>query len=257
MMSSTPLAGEDQRHLVDGIHVGRGDDGFARYVAEQRDLFLDVVRDEALRAAQQNIGLDTDGAQFLYAVLGGLALELLRGVDPGDQRDVHEDHVVAALLVADLADGFQKRQRFDIAHRAADFDDDHIHIDRQLAHCGLDFVRDVRDHLHGFAQIIAAALARDDLFVDAAGGDVVGLREAGVREAFVVAQVEIGFGAVIRDEDLAVLEGAERAGIDIEVGVEFLAGDAQAAAFQTDIRWRRRRCPCPARRRRRRSRRCT
>ena len=38
---------------------------------------------------------------------------------------------------------------------------------------GLDFVGDVRDHLHGLAEIIAAPLAWDDLFVDAAGGQVV------------------------------------------------------------------------------------
>ena len=38
---------------------------------------------------------------------------------------------------------------------------------------GLDFVGDVRNHLHGLAQIIAAALALDDLLVDAAAGQVV------------------------------------------------------------------------------------
>ena len=75
-----------------------------------------------------------------------------------------------------------------------------------LAHGGFDFVGDVRNHLHGLAQVIAAALAGDDLFVDAAGGDVVGLGEAGVGEALVVAQVEIGLRAVVGDEDLAMLE---------------------------------------------------
>ena len=36
--------------------------------------------------------------------------------------------VAAPLFVAHLADGFQKRQRFDIAHRAADLDDHHVHV---------------------------------------------------------------------------------------------------------------------------------
>ena len=129
---------------------------------------------DALGAAQQDIGLDTDRAQFLHAVLRGLGLQLLRGGDPGHQRHVDEDAVVAALLVAHLADGFQKRQRFDIAHRAADLDDHDVHVGRHFAHRGLDFVGDVRNHLHGLAEIIAAPLARDDLLVDAAGGEVVG-----------------------------------------------------------------------------------
>ncbi len=135
-------------------------------------------------------------------------------------------------FVAHLADGFEKRQRFDIAHGAADFGDHHVHIARHALHGGFDFVGDVRNHLHGLAQIIAAALARDDLFVDAAAGEIVALREPGVREALVVAQVEIGLRAVVGDEDFAVLERAHGAGIDIEIGIEFLTSDPQPAAFE-------------------------
>ena len=51
-------------------------------------------------------------------------------------------------------------------------------------------------------------------------------------EAFVVAQVEVGFGSVVEDIDFPVLVGAHGAGIDIEIGVELLQGDLQAATFQ-------------------------
>ena len=51
-------------------------------------------------------------------------------------------------------------------------------------------------------------------------------------EAFVVAEVEVGFSAVVGDKDFAVLEGAHGAGVDVEVGVEFLHGDAEATAFK-------------------------
>ena len=84
------------------------------------------------RAADQDIGLDTDGAQFLHAVLGRLGLQLLRRGDPRHQGHVDEDAVAAALLVAHLADGFEERQRFDIADSAADLGDDHIHVLRHL-----------------------------------------------------------------------------------------------------------------------------
>ena len=53
--------------------------------------------------------------------------------------------------------------------------DHHIDIAGHLAHGGLDFIGDVRDHLDGLAQIVAAAFAGDDLLVDAARGEVVGL----------------------------------------------------------------------------------
>ena len=92
-----------------------------------------------------------------------------------------------------------------------------------LLHGGLDLVGDVRNHLHGLAQIVAAALARDDLLVDAAGGQVVALRELGVGEALVVAQVEVGLRAVVGDEDFAVLERAHGAGVHVQIGIELLA----------------------------------
>ncbi len=51
-------------------------------------------------------------------------------------------------------------------------------------------------------------------------------------EAFIVAEVEIGFGAVVEDVHLAVLIGAHGAGIDVDVGVKLLQADTQAALFE-------------------------
>ena len=96
-------------------------------------------------------------------------------------------------------------------------------------HPALDLVGDVRDDLHGVAEVLAAALPRDDRRVDLAGGDVRGLVEVDVEEALVVADVEVGLGAVIGDEHLAVLERVHRARIDVQIGVELLHDDAQSA----------------------------
>ncbi len=62
----------------------------------------------------------------LHRVLGRLGLQLAGGRDVGQQRQVHEAGVVAAFLDAHLADGFEEGQGFDVAHRAADFDDGHV-----------------------------------------------------------------------------------------------------------------------------------
>ena len=61
---------------------------------------------------------------------------------------------------------------------------------------------------------------------------LLALRELGVREALVVAQIEIGLGAVVGDEDFAVLERAHRARIDVEIGIELLQRHVQPAAFE-------------------------
>ena len=53
-----------------------------------------------------------------------------------------------------------------------------------------------------------------------------------VGEALVVAEVEVGLGAVVGDVDLAVLVGAHRAGVDVDVRVELLQRDLVAVAFE-------------------------
>jgi len=45
------LTGEYQRHLVNRFHVAGGDDGLGFHIAEERNLFLDVLGQESLGAA--------------------------------------------------------------------------------------------------------------------------------------------------------------------------------------------------------------
>src|ERR1039457_5893554 len=63
----TPFPREHDRHLVYRLDVARRNHGLHVHVAEQRDLFLHLLGDETLRAADQDIGLDADGAQLLHA----------------------------------------------------------------------------------------------------------------------------------------------------------------------------------------------
>ena len=50
-------------------------------------------------------------------------------------------------------------------------------------------------------------------------------------EALVVAEVEVGLGAVVGDEDLAVLVRRHRAGVDVDVRVELHVRDTKPARF--------------------------
>ena len=69
-------------------------------------------------------------------------------------------------LVAQLANRLDERQRFDVADRAADLAQHEIQIVGLGQRERLDRVGDVRDHLHGRAEIVAAPFARDDLLIN-------------------------------------------------------------------------------------------
>jgi hypothetical protein len=96
----------------------------------------------------------------------------------------------------------------------------------------LDLVGDVRDDLHGLAEVVAAAFLLEHRLIDLAGGEVVHLAHAGGDEALVVAQVEVGLGAVVGDEHLAVLERRHRARIHVDVRIELDEGDFEAPRFE-------------------------
>ena len=221
------------RHLVDGVDVARLDHALGPHVAEQGDLAALVGRDLLVAAAAyQQVGLDADAQQLLDRMLGRLGLQFARSRHPRQKSQVHVHYGLAAELVADLADGFEERQAFDVAHGAADLDQDEILLGRVGQHEFLDRVGDVRDHLHRGAEIVAAAFAGDDGRVDATGRDVVALPRVDAGEALVVPEIEIGLRAVIGHENLAMLVRTHRPRIDVEVRVELAQPNPIAAALK-------------------------
>src|SRR6266403_2244430 len=201
---------EHERNLVDRIDVFGRDDRLFLVVAAERDLRLDARRQVAVGAAEQDVGLDTDRAQFLHRVLRRLRLQLRGRLDERHEREVDVEYVLLADVLLQLADRLEKRQPLDVADGPADLDDDDVLAGADLADHGLDLVGDVRDHLHRPPEIIAAPLLRDDRVVDLARGDVVVAGDAGRGEPLVVAEVEVGLAAVVGHEDLAVLVGTHR-----------------------------------------------
>ena len=190
-----------------------------------------VLRQAALGAADDHVRLDADAAQLVDRVLRRLGLELSRVADVRHQREVDEHAAAAPDVDGELADRLQERQRLDVADRAADLRDHHVDVlalGDQLD-AVLDLVGDVRDDLDGAAEVVAAALLADDRVVDRAGGDVRAARGVRVGEALVVPEVEIGLRAVLGHEDLAVLERRHRPGVDVDVRVELLQRDLEAA----------------------------
>lgn len=60
------------------------------------------------------------------------------------------------------------------------------------------------DDLDGFTQVVALALALDNVLVDLARGDVVVACKGNVEVALIVAQIEVNFAAVGEDEHFAM-----------------------------------------------------
>ena len=88
---------------------------------------------------------------------------------------MNEEGVAARQIVAELADRLEERQALDVADRAADLTSTKSIVAVAVEDEIFDLVGDVRDHLDGGAEIVAAPLLLDDVLIDAAGGDVVGL----------------------------------------------------------------------------------
>ena len=159
---------------------------------------------------------------------------LARRLEIGHQRDVDVQAVFLPDLAADLADRLEKRLALNVADGAADFGDDHVRV-RLFADRidkALDLVGDVRDHLHGFAQIFTAAFLGEYVGINLARGEVGELVQILVDKALIMPQIEVCFGAVLGHIHLAVLVGTHRARVNVDVGVELLRGYLESARLQ-------------------------
>ena len=232
------LAVQNLRDVIDRRRVGGGDDAVDVDVAHQRDLVLQRLGHVAVAAQDQRVRSDTDAAQRVHRVLGGFGLQLSRRRQVRDQRHVQEEDVLPADVVTNLARRLEEGLRLDIADRPADLGDDHVRppaVGVRLGHrqdATLDLVGDVRDDLDRVPEVLAAALLGDDRRIHLSGSDIRRPGQIAVQEALVVADVEVGFGAVLGDEHLAVLERVHGARIDVEVGIELLHRHLQPAGGQ-------------------------
>ena len=79
---------------------------------------------------------------------------------------MHENTLTARFILCKLADGLEKWQAFDVTNGAADFTQHEIHFiftDRDEI---FDLIRNMRDHLNGFSQIIATTFLFQYIGID-------------------------------------------------------------------------------------------
>jgi len=203
-------------------------------IAEHADLALDVAANRAVGTQHDDVGGDTHALQLLAGVLGRLGLVLVGTGNIGNQHHVDVAAVLGALLNAHLADGLQEGLALDVAGGAADLGDDNVGLGAlgQVVDVALDLVGNVGDDLDSLAQVGTLALFVQHIPVDLAGSQIGVFVQVFIGKTLVMAQVQVGLGAVVSHKDLAVLQRAHRAGIHVDIRVQLLACHFQAAGLQ-------------------------
>ena len=228
---------QNARHFIDAGDVGYRHHRIDQDIREERNLGALFVRYVSIGPAQQEVRLDPDLAQFLHRVLGWFGLKFASRRNKRNKGQVDETGIATTEFQTHLPDGLKKRQGFNIPDGAANLDDgDLCRLWGANASAALDkdlnFVRYVRDHLHGPAEVFAPAFFANHRFVDLTGRKIVGTAHLGRHKTLVMAQIKIGLGPIFGDEHFAVLKRAHRARVDVDVGVELEHRDAQPARFE-------------------------
>src|SRR5687768_2054269 len=147
---------------------------------------------------------------------------------------MYKKGIAGSFLIAHLPNCFEERQRLYVADGATNLHNDHIRIifSRDGPDRILYFVGHMRNHLDSFAQVVTASLFFNHGEIDPASGPIVCLREIGVSEPFIVAEVEIGFSAIVCNEDFAVLKRGHGARIHVDVRIQLYQRYSEATGLE-------------------------
>jgi len=96
----------------------------------------------------------------------------------------------------------------------------------------LDFIGNVRNDLNRRAEIVAMTFFLQNGPVNFTGCNIRIFTEVNIDKTFIMPQVKVRFRTVICNEDFTVLVRAHRAGIDIDIRIEFLNCYFITAVFQ-------------------------
>ena len=121
---------------------------------------------------------------------------------------------------AELTNGFDKRQRFNITYCPTDLDDADVCITGAELNAALDLIGDVRDDLYGGTEVIAAPFLCNNTAVNSAGGEIAVPARGRVDETLIVTEVEVRFGAILGNKYLAMLKRTHSPWIYIQVGIQ-------------------------------------
>ena len=137
---------------------------------------------------------------------------------------MNQDGVFATHIMLELSDGFQKGLTLNITDGTTHFNNGNagIRVSEIAVESAFDFIGNMRDDLYGTAAVIAPAFLLQYGPIDLAGGDIGIFVQTFVDEALVMSEIKVSFCTVIRDENLAVLDGVHGTGVNVDIRVELL-----------------------------------
>ena len=165
---------QGQRNSIEAVQVAVFNHLLHRHVAQLGYFAAGGVGQLHLGAADDDVRLNALAEQLSNAVLSGFGFNLAGFSQIWHQRHVDVNAIFAPHVAAKLADSLHKGQGFNIAHRAAHLDNGHVgvggfHVQADVL---LDFVGDMRNHLHRAALVAAAAFLFKHAVENAAGSYV-------------------------------------------------------------------------------------
>jgi len=129
-------------------------------------------------------------------MLGRLGLQLSGGTDVRHQRNVDIERISRPTVKTELAYSLQKRQRFDVSNRTADFDNRHVSALGIFDDLELYLIGDVRNYLDCSPKIIAATFLGNNGEINLAGRKIALSGKDSARKTFVMPQIKISFSTV-------------------------------------------------------------
>ena len=133
--------------------------------------------------------------------------------------------VLTSLLQRNLSYSFKEGLGFNISYCAADFCNYHICVClfADPVNEFLNLVCYMGNNLHGRAEVFSASLFIKYIPVDLTGSQVGVFIQVLVNKALIMTEVKVGFGTVLGYIHLAMLKGAHRSGVNIDVRIQLLS----------------------------------
>ena len=152
---------QSQRQLVNIIRKNLLQNRPPLNITKQRNFAHRGFVQFHLSAADDYIRLNTQTAQGFHAVLHRLGFGLAGHPQIRHQSHMHKQGLLLAQIVTQLANGFHKSQRFNIAHHAANLHNNHIIslFCQAASDSALNLIGHVRNNLHRAAAKITHSLA--------------------------------------------------------------------------------------------------
>ena len=141
---------------------------------------------------------------------------------------------VLAQFPFQLSDSFHVWGTLDVADGSANLGNHEVIVIllAEQLHVALDLVGDVRHHLDGFAEIVAATLLVNDCLVDTTCGERIRFRSLNAGESLVVSEVEVGLHTIYRYVALTMLVRVQCTRVDVDVWVKLLDSNVVASCLK-------------------------